>query len=171
MRGKRGRMQPKDAPKGARNGLRNFSELRAYELLRIRLLETVWKVPTGTEPGLHGPRRGVKRSHFRVVGERSSLVEAPPTDFPDSLWKGYSPKFAGTAFLEVRECGVPRKLASKVSKTTHFGGCSAPREAVTLGATTPVRKGGELDEGDRPRRVRLTRCPGTEGHRPPRVRR
>jgi len=57
----------------------------ANELRRIPLPETVWKVPTGTEPGLHGPRRGVKRSYFRVVSERSSLVEAPPTDFPDSL--------------------------------------------------------------------------------------
>src|SRR5215203_4213719 len=78
--------------------------------------------------------------------------------------------FAKTEFYEVRELGVSRKVASKVSKTTHFGRCTAPRDAVTLGATTPVGKGGELDEGDRPRRVRLTRCPGTQGHRHPRDR-
>src|SRR5829696_7277606 len=84
---------------------------------------------------------------------------------------GDSANFRFTEFSEVRECGVSRKLASKVSKTTHFGGCTAPRDAVTLGVTTPVRKGGELDEGDRPRRVRLSRCPGTQGHRQARDRR
>jgi hypothetical protein len=52
--------------------------------------------------------------------------------------------------MEVRVFGVSRKFASKVSKTILFGGCTAPRDAVTLGATTPVGKGGELDEGNRP---------------------
>src|SRR5215213_7220615 len=39
----------------------------------------------GPNRGYTGPVGGVKRPYFRVVGERSSLVEAPPTDFPDSL--------------------------------------------------------------------------------------
>jgi hypothetical protein len=55
-----------------------------------------------------------------------------------------------TEFSEVRELGVSRKFASKVSKATHFGGCTAPHDAVTLGAITPIGKGGELDEGNRP---------------------
>ena len=41
-----------------------------------------------------GRHRGAKGPYFRVAGERSSLVEAPPTDFPDSLWKNNSRKFA-----------------------------------------------------------------------------
>src|SRR5215216_1731375 len=82
------------------------------ELRRIPLPETVWKVPTGTESGLHGPRRGVKRPYFRVVGERSSLVEAPPTDFPDSLWKGNSAKLN----LRFTECYEVRCCAQSMEK-------------------------------------------------------
>src|SRR5215204_1203287 len=48
--------------------------------------------------------------------------------------------FALTEFYEVRVLGVSRKFARKVSKATHFGECTAPRDAVTLGATTPVGK-------------------------------
>src|SRR5215212_5605375 len=69
--------------------------------------------------------------------------------------------FAFTAFSEVREFGVSRKFVSKVSRTIHFGGCTARSGAVTLGATTPAGKGGELDEGNCQGHLRPTRSPGT----------
>jgi hypothetical protein len=41
-----------------------------------------------------GRLRGVRRAYFRLAGELSTLVDASPTDFPDSLWKGRSANFA-----------------------------------------------------------------------------
>src|SRR5215211_6002549 len=54
-----------------------------------------------------------------------------------------------------RSCvGVSRRFARKESKIAHFRGCTAPRDAGTLGAITQVGKGGELDEGNDPEHLR-----------------
>src|SRR5215213_7552546 len=119
------------------------------ELRRNHLLETVWKVPTGTEPGLHGPRRGVKRPYFRVVGERSSLVEAPPTDFPDSLSRHSGEQVLGPdAWLELApgdafpaaNSPIARSLPRRASGGLFQG--SQSRRAIHAGAPYEVHRRG-----------------------------
>src|SRR5215210_822099 len=106
--------------------------------------------------------RSVRYGFLMCLMHARVATQIPDYPFSDSFM---------TEFSEVRVLGVSRKFARKVLKTIHFGGCTAPRDAVTLGATTPLGKGGELDEGNGPGRLRPTRCPRTQGHRHPRDRR
>src|SRR5829696_1424952 len=98
----------------------------------------------GGEPGPYAPRED----------RRASLSDRR------HLWR-----------LHRRVCARQGVRTGRRRHNRSFGGCTAPRDAVTLGATTPVGKGGELDEGYRPGRLRPTRSPGTPRDRHPRDRR
>ena len=118
----------------------SFFRQSPWEVPRIHLLETVWKVPTGTKPRLRRPLyRGARRPYFRVVqaSHLSSLMPLQPTFQTVSL---------ETVRKIVRAASRPyflltgggKKRASLPFLSTHGG---ATTDAIRNFQTVSLRRG------------------------------
>src|SRR5215217_8603565 len=70
-------------------------------MAKVERGETVWKLRFCSNWGFTRPRNEDERSQFGTLQLAKDVLSDTSSDFPDSLWKGYSANFAGTAFSEV----------------------------------------------------------------------